>query len=326
MVITDNISKLNTKTGGGPKTKAGSRFKEKVIKDLKRNRYLYLMALPMIIFYIIFSYVPMGGAIIAFKDYTPSKGIFGSHWVGFKHFQTFFSSYYFWRILRNTILINIYSLIFGFPAPIILALLLNAIKNKIYKNAIQTISYLPHFVSLVVICGIITDFTSADGIINTLFPGLTKQGGSLLQYPEFFRTIYISSDIWQTIGWGSIIYLASLVGIDPQLYEASTLDGAGKWKQLWNVTIPGIMPTIVIMFILRVGSMMNLGFEKIILLYNPTTYETADVISSFVYRKGILEFGWSFSSAVGLFNSLINFALLLGANWMSRKLNDTSLW
>ncbi|WP_284240208.1 ABC transporter permease [Paenibacillus glycanilyticus] len=284
------------------------------------------MILPVIAYYIIFHYIPMYGALIAFKDYSPMKGILGSDWVGLKHFHDFFSSYYFTRILKNTLVISLYSLIFEFPAPIILALLINEVRSKTFKRVAQTITYMPYFISLVVICGIITDFTNADGIINRLFMLFGYDGQAMLQKPELFRPIYILSEIWQRIGWESIIYIAALMSIDQEQYEAARIDGATRLKQIFYITLPGILPTITIMFILRMGNMLNVGFEKIILLYNPVTYNTADVISSFVYRKGLLEFGWSYSSAVGLFNSVVNLALLVTANYISRKVNKSSLW
>ncbi|WP_245773134.1 ABC transporter permease [Paenibacillus catalpae] len=284
------------------------------------------MMLPVIAYYIIFHYVPMYGALIAFKEYSPMKGILGSDWVGLKHFHDFFSSYYFTRILKNTLVISLYSLIFEFPAPILLALLINEVQSKTFKKVAQTITYMPYFISLVVICGIITDFTNADGIINRLFMLFGYDGQAMLQKPELFRPIYILSEIWQRIGWESIIYIAALMSIDQEQYEAARMDGASRLKQIFYITLPGILPTITIMFILRMGNMLNVGFEKIILLYNPVTYNTADVISSFVYRKGLLEFGWSYSSAVGLFNSVVNLALLVTANYISRKVNKSSLW
>nr|WP_244208952.1 ABC transporter permease subunit [Paenibacillus ferrarius] len=284
------------------------------------------MMIPVLAYYAVFHYAPMYGALIAFKEYSPMKGILGSEWVGFAHFKDFFGSYYFWRILKNTIVISLYSLVFEFPAPIILALLINEVRSKMFKRVAQTITYMPYFISLVVICGIITDFTNADGIINRLFMLFGYDGQAMLQKPELFRSIYILSEIWQRIGWESIIYIAALMSIDLEQYEAARMDGASRWKQIMYITLPGIMPTIAIMFILRMGNLLNVGFEKIILLYNPVTYDTADVISSFVYRKGLLEFGWSYSSAVGLFNSIINLVLLITANYISRKVNKSSLW
>lgn len=310
----------------GNRPAVGMKRANRFVRDFVRNKYLYLMMVPVIAYYVVFHYAPMYGALIAFKNYSPMKGILGSDWVGLKHFYDFFGSYYFWRILKNTLIISAYTLVFEFPAPILLALLINEVRNKAFKRTAQTITYMPYFISLVVICGIITDFTNADGLINRLFMYLGYDGQAMLQKPELFRPIYVLSEIWQRIGWESIIYIAALSGVDQEQYEAARIDGASRLKQMFHITIPGIMPTIAIMLILRMGNMLNVGFEKIILLYNPITYETADVISSFVYRKGLLEFGWSYSAAVGLFNSVINLALLIMANAISRKVNDSSLW
>ena len=301
-------------------------FRRTFIKDFMLNKYLYIMMLPIIAYYVIFHYLPMYGAIIAFKEYTPIKGVMGSKWVGFEHFESFFSSFYFWRILKNTLLLSFYNLIFDFPAPILLAIMINEVRSKVFKKSVQLITYMPHFISMIVIAGIIKDFTSSNGFITYLWTFFGGDSTSMLQHPDLFRPIYIISGIWQGIGWESIIYLAALMGIDQEQYEAARIDGAGRFKQIWHITLPGIMPTIMILFILRMGNMLNVGFEKIILLYNPTIYETADVISSFVYRKGLLEFGWSYSSAVGIFNSVINLILLITANWISRKVNEHSLW
>ena len=305
-----------------PKLNYGGRL----AKDLRRNKYLYLMAIPIIAYYIIFHYKPMYGALIAFKDFNPMKGILGSPWIGFKHFYDFFTDYYFARTVKNTIVISFSSLIFGFPAPIILALFMNELKNKAFTRIVQTITYMPHFISLVVICGLIRSFTANDGIITYVFSIFGAEKISMLNKSELFVPIYVISGIWQGIGWGSIIYLSALQSIDVQLYEAATIDGAGYLRQAWHITLPGITPTIVIMLILRVGHLMGVGYEKIILLYNPAIYSTSDVISSYVYRKGLLEFSWSFSSAVGLFNSVINFLILMTANKISSKVNETSLW
>ncbi|MBU7317021.1 ABC transporter permease [Paenibacillus oleatilyticus] len=294
--------------------------------DIRKNKLLYVMLLPVLLFYVIFHYAPMYGAVIAFKDFSPRLGIGDSPWIGFEHFKTFFTGAYFWRTIKNTLLISFYELLFGFPAPIVLALLLNEVRHTLFKRTVQTVTYLPHFISLVVICGIVKDFTSADGVINDILVYMGGERLSLLLEPDMFRSIYVSSGIWQHIGWGTIIFLAALTGIDPEQYEAARMDGAGRWKQMLHVTIPGLMPTIVILLILSIGRLMNVGFEKIILLYNPGTYETADVISSYVYRVGLQDFNYSFSSAVGLFNSAINFMLVIFSNWLSRKLNNTSLW
>lgn len=313
------------------KTVPGGRdmsFKARAVRDIKRNWEIYLILLPVVIFYLIFSYAPMGGAVIAFQNWRPGRPMFGegARWVGFKNFESFFSSYYFIRVLKNTLTISLSTLLFGFPAPIILALLLNELKNKYYARVVQTIVYLPHFISLVVLCGMIVQFVRDNGVITQALGifGFPKQ--NMLQNPSLFVPIYVISNIWQGVGWGSIIYLAALTGVDQQLYEAAEIDGAGKWQQTLNITIPCIIPTIIIQFIMRTGQILSVGQEKIILLYNETIYETADVISSFVYRKGLLENDWSYSTAVGLFNSVINFAMVAIVNKISASLSETSLW
>lgn len=303
-----------------------SSFFYRVKKDWMRNRSLYLMIIPVLIFFILFHYKPMYGAIIAFKDYTPALGIAESPWVGWNNFTRFFSSVYFGRLIRNTILLSFYSLLFGFPAPIILALLLNEVKNKKFKGLTQTVTYLPHFISMIVVTGMLVDFSMTSGLFNDIIELFGGERSPLLQNPDLYRTIYVASGIWQEIGWGSIIYLSALSGVDSQLYEAAQIDGAGKWKQLIHVTLPGIAPTIIIMFILKMGTLMNMGYEKTILLYNPATYETADIISSYIYRIGLLEQDWSYSTAIGLFNSVINLGLLLITNKIARKCGETSLW
>lgn len=308
------------------KTKERESFSIRVKKDWKRNRSLYLMVLPVILFYILFHYKPMYGAIIAFQDYNPRQGVTGSEWVGFDQFIRFFTSPYFGRLRKNTLLLSVYGIIFGFPAPIILALLLNELRARRFKKTVQTITYLPHFISLVVVTGIIKDFTQSTGLINDIIVMFGGERSSLIQNPALYRTIYIVSDIWQGIGWGSIIYLSALSGVDQQLYEAASIDGAGRWKQLIHVTLPGIAPTIVIMLIMRMGQLLGTGYEKTILLYNEATYETADVIASYIYRVGILERNWSYSTAIGLFNSVINLALLIATNKISRRVSETSLW
>ena len=305
---------------------ARRRFIHAVKKDFIRNKSLYLLVLPVVLFYLVFSYRPMYGAIIAFKNYTPALGILGSPWVACTHFIKFFSSPYFFRLITNTILLSVFTLIFGFPAPIILALLLNEVKNKRFKSLTQTVTYLPHFISLVVVIGMITDFSMSTGLFNDIIVFFGGHRSPLLQNPKLYRPIYILSGIWQEVGWGSIIYLAALANIDEQLYEAAMIDGAGKFKQLLNVTLPGILPTIIILLILRMGSLLNVGYEKTILLYNPATYETADIISSYVYRIGLLQMNWSYSTAVNLFNSIINFTLLILTNKLSKRYSETSLW
>lgn len=295
---------------------------KRLLRDIRFNPSAYILVGIVMAYYIVFHYLPMYGVIIAFKDFSPGLGIMGSDWVGLQHFKQFFSSDYAWRVIRNTLQISFYTLIWGFPAPIILALLINEVKHVGFKKLVQTFSYLPHFISTVVICGMLVDFCSRDGLFSIVF-GIHD---NLLALPQYFKTIFVASGVWQTMGWNTIIYLAALTGIDMSLYEAAKIDGAGRLRQTLSVTIPGIMPTIVTLFILQIGQAMNVGFEKVILLYNPLTYETADVISSFVYRKGLIEFNYGYSTAVGLFNSVINFSLVVIANKISRKLNETSLW
>lgn len=297
-----------------------------ILKDIKVNKYVYLMAIPMVIYFTLFSYIPMYGVIIAFKDFSPRLGILGSRWVGLKHFKNFFQSIYFIRTFKNTALLSLYSLLWGFPIPIILALLINEVRIKWFKKTVQTFTYLPHFISLVVICGLVIDFTSTEGLINYILSRFGVTPTNWLAKPEWFRTIYIASGIWQSMGWDSIIYLAALTNIDPGLYEAATIDGAGRWKQLIHITLPSIAPTIVIMLILNIGGLMSVGYEKIILLYSPLTWETSDVISSYVYRKGLLGADYSFSTAVGLLESIIGFTLLVIANKLSKKISEISLW
>jgi len=306
--------------------KKKDKFIKRLGKDLIKNRNLYLMLLPVVVYYIVFCYLPIYGAQIAFRDFKPRFGVYGSEWVGLKHFIDFFKGVYFSRLVRNTLIINLLNLLIGFPAPIILALLLNEVQSKHFKRTVQTITYLPHFISTVVVCGMIMQFVSTNGFITKIMTLFGVAQNNMLTVPEFFRPIYISSDIWQGIGWGSIIYIAAIAGINPELYEAARMDGAGRLKQIVHITLPGILPTIITLFILRVGTMMSLGYEKIILLYNSSIYETADVISSFVYRKGLLDLDYSFSTAVDLFNSVINLILLFTANRLARKLTNNSLW
>ncbi len=294
-------------------------------RDLKRNWTIYLMVLPVVIFFLLFSYKPMYGALIAFQDYKPAKG-FGTDWVGLKHFINFFNNPFFFRLLRNTLAISLLTLLFGFPIPIILALLLNEVKGKTFKTISQSFMYLPHFISMVVICGMIKQFCLSTGLFNDIIVFFGGEASSLLQKSNLYWLIYVASSVWQNFGWDSIMFVAALSGVDKQLYEAASIDGAGKWKQTLHVTIPGIAPTIIIMLILKVGNLMSIGYEKTILLYNESIYETADIISSYVYRYGLENRQYSYSTAVGLFNSVVNILLVVIANTVSKKFSETSLW
>ncbi|MCI5660820.1 MAG: ABC transporter permease subunit [Clostridia bacterium] len=301
-------------------------FGKRLARNYKEHKVYYWLAVPIIAYYIIFHYLPMFGVVIAFQNYRPAKGLLGSSWVGLKHFKAFFDSIYAGRLIKNTLMINLLLLIFSFPAPIILALLLNEVKAKHFKKTVQTISYMPHFISMVVICGLLVDFCSSTGIITSITTLFGAQRDNLLNRPELFRTIYVSSDIWQSIGWGSIIYLATLSGTDPSLYEAAAIDGAGRFQQVIHVTLPTLVPLIMLQLIMRMGQMMNVGYEKIILLSNGLTYDTADVISSYVYRRGLQTGDFSFGVAVSLFNSACNIVLLVLANTLSGKLTHESMW
>lgn len=303
-----------------------TKVKHPLLRNIKKYPWLYLMFLPVVIFYILFCYFPMYGVIIAFQDFSPAKGFFGSNWVGFEHFRDFFTDVNFFRVVRNTLVINLELLVFGFPLPIIFALLLNEISGKGFKRVTQTITYMPHFISSVVVCGLMIDFVKTGGLITSALGVFGVENSNLLTKSEWFQPLYVSMNIWQELGWDSIIYFAALSGIDPTLYEAADVDGASKFKKIIHITLPGIASTIVILLILRIGNLMSLSWDRIFLLYNELIYETSDVISTYVYRRGLIQFEYSYGAAVGLFNSLINVVLLWGANRFSRKINDTSLW
>ena len=295
--------------------------------NIKKHPLLYLMALPVLVWMGTYQYGPMYGVIIAWKRYVPARGIMGSKWVGWKNFLDFLNDPYFFRVVGNTLSINFWLLVIAFPAAILFALLLNELRLPRLKKATQMVTYMPHFISAMVVCGLAVDFMKSDGLITYLMVNLFGiQKENLLSIPKYFQPIYVALQMWQETGWDSIIFVAALSGIDPTLYEAAIMDGASRLKRAWYVTIPSIMPTIVILLILKIGNMMSLGWDKIILLYNPMTYETADVISSYVYRRGLIQFDYSFSTAAGLFNSIVNFALLIVANTISRRVNETSLW
>jgi putative aldouronate transport system permease protein len=295
---------------------------------LRKDAYLYVMLIPGIVFYIIFHYIPMYGLLIAFKNFELRKGILGSPWVGFKYFRQFFDSPDAWDVIRNTLTINLLELVLVFPAPIVLAVLLNELRLQAFKRFIQSVSYMPHFLSTVVVVGMVVNFLSPhDGVVNVI---LQKVFGIEPTYfmgeAAWFKPVYIASDIWQTTGWGSIIYIVAITGIDPTLYEAAKIDGASRWQQIRHVTVAGIVPVITVMFVLNIGGLLNVSAEKIILMYNPMTYETADVISSYVYRKGLLDANFGFAAAVGLFQSVIGFIMVVLTNQAARRFSSTSLW
>ncbi len=294
--------------------------------DLQRNYQAYLMVLPSIVLIFIFCYIPMYGVLMAFENYRPQLGVLGSEWVGLYHFKDFFTSPHSLNVLRNTVVISVYSLLVGFPFPIILALLLNEVRCQAYKRTVQTISYMPYFISNVVICGMLKSFLAYDGLFNQIGAVFGMAPKSFLSNPALFPSVIVFSDLWQSIGWNSIIYMAALAGIDPDLYEAAHIDGCGRLRQIWHITLPGIVPTMVTLLILSIGGLLSANSDKILLLYSPLTYETGDVIGTFVYRRGIKGGDFSYSTAVSLFQTVINFLLLIFANWFSNKTTETSLW
>ncbi|MBT9775622.1 ABC transporter permease subunit [Clostridium sp. MCC353] len=291
-------------------------------RDFIKNRYVYIMLIPVIAYFVAFHYIPMFGTQIAFKDFSIAKGISESPWVGLKHFKAYFNSYYFGRLIKNTILLSAYNILFGFPAPILLAILINEVQNTRFKRVVQTVTYLPHFISIVIVCALLRNFFAMDGVINQVL-------GTRINFfmrEDMFRPLYVGSGIWQEVGWGSIVYLSAIVGIDHQLYEAAEIDGAGRFQKILYITLPCIASTITVMFIMRVGKMMTLGADKVLLMYNESTYATSDIISTFVYRKGLLEQSYSYSAAVDLVNSVINCGLLVAANKLCKKISGSGLW
>ncbi|MGQ9630638.1 MAG: ABC transporter permease [bacterium] len=294
-----------------------------------RNRYLFLLLTPIVVWYIVFRYVPIAGSVIAFKDYKYSRGIWGSAWVGLKHFRMLFQSPEFFRIFRNTVLISIYKLVFAFPAPIALALMLNEVKVATYKRAVQTVTYIPYFISWVVYGGLVATILSPTyGMVNTVMRSLGLKPIFFMADPRLFRSLLVVTSILKESGWGAIIYLAAIAGIDPQLYEAAIVDGANKWQQMWHITLPGISSTVVVLLIIRIGYLLDVGFEQIFVMYNPTVYEVADVIETYTYRVGILQGRFAFTTALGLFKSVLGFCLVIIANQIARKISggERGIW
>lgn len=293
-----------------------------------QNKTLYVMLIPGLLNLLFFKYLPMYGIVISFEKYYPATGVLGSPWVGFKHFIDFFHDPYFFRLIRNTLLLGVYTLIFSFPAPIILALLLNEVRGSIFKRVSQTISYMPYFLSTVIVIGLLKDLTMSEGIVNAAISALGGDKIAFFLRPEWFRFLYISSGIWQGIGFGSIIYLAAISGVNPELYESAVIDGCGRFSQTWHITLPTILPTIMILFILSVGGILGNDFQKILLMYSAFTWETADVIATYVYRVGIEAQGsdFSYATAVGLFTAVISLAFLIVTNRVAKSLSEYSLW
>ena len=302
------------------------RHRRSLISRIKQYKYIYLMLLPVLAYYLIFHYATMAGLVIAFQDFKPRLGFAGSKFVGIKHFKSFLTGVYAGRLIRNTLLINLLQISFGFPAPILLALLFNELKDNRYKKTLQTISYMPHFIAIVVLCGMLRQFSMTNGLFNDIGVFFGAERVNYLSDPRYYRTMYVASGIWQECGWGSIIYLAALSGVDHSLHEAAAIDGASRLQRIIHVNLPAIVPIIVVQLIMRIGNIMSQGYEKTILLYSSATYEVADIISSYVYRRGLEQQEYSFGAAVGIFNSVVNLTVLTAANYFSRKVSENSLW
>jgi len=295
-------------------------------QTLRRDWQLYSLAVLPLLFFLIFRYLPMAGNVIAFRRFQPGGNVFGEYWVGLRYFRMFFTDPTFWEVFTNTFVLGALTLLFCFPLPIVLALLLNEVRTRKLKRFVQSVSYLPHFLSIVIVAAIVMQTLSVDGTVNQIVRGFGGDAVTFLQQPGWFRTIYVSSEVWQTVGWGTILYLAALTTVDDNLYEAARIDGANRWRQTWHVTLPGIRPTMVTLLILNIGTFMAVGFEKVLLLYNPLTYPTADVISTYLYRMGFESSNFSYAAAIGLFEAVIGLTLVLGANAISRRTVGASLW
>jgi len=321
-----NVAEPVDRTPPGPRPR-----KRSWTYAIRRDWQLYSLAILPLLFFLIFRYLPMLGNVIAFRRYRPGSDslferIFGESWVGLRYVRLFLADDTFWTVFTNTVIMGTLTLLFCFPLPIMLALLLNEVRVRSLKRFVQSVSYLPHFLSIVIVAAMVMQFLSLDGTVNQIIKGLGGQGISFLQQAEWFRTIYVSSEAWQTVGWGTILYLAALTTIDEDLYEAARIDGANRWRQTWHVTLPGIRPTMVTLLILNIGMFMAVGFEKILLLYNPLTYPTADVISTYLFRMGVVSSNFSYAAAIGLFEAIIGLTLVLSANAIAKRTVGASLW
>lgn len=299
---------------------------KRIKKEMRRNWILYLMMVPVLIYFAVYEYGPMYGIILAFKDYKTKLGILGSPWVGFKNFERLFRSYNFGMMLKNTLGISLYSLLVGFPLPIVFALMLHYLRSKKLKKIVQMVSYAPHFLSTVVICSMLILFCDKNGVFNIITGFFGMESVNWLAKPEWFKSIYVWSGVWQNIGWSAIIYISSLAGVDYEMHEAAIMDGATIIQRMIHIDIPSIIPTIVMLLIMRIGSIMGVGFEKVYLLQNDLNYRSSTIISTYVYEMGLINGDYAFSTAVGLFNTLINLILIVGANTFSKKVLKESLW
>jgi putative aldouronate transport system permease protein len=317
-------SRPSSGRGGGPTRKTARRVPWK--SAFRRDWQLYAMALGPVLFFLLFRYVPMLGNVIAFRRFRPGGGMFGDEWVGLRYIELFIHDPAFWHVFTNTLVLGGLTLLFCFPLPIVLALMLNEVRKRAFKRTVQSISYLPHFLSVVIIVGMTMQILSVQGTVNQIITAFGGEATSFLQRAEWFRAVYVGTEIWQTVGWGTILYLAALTTVDLSLYEAARIDGANRWSQTWHVTLPGIRPTMITLLILNIGSFLNVGFEKVLLLYNPLTYQTGDVISTYLYRVGLVSNNFSYAAAIGLFQAIIGLVMILSANLISRRVVGASLW
>ncbi|MFT7841000.1 ABC transporter permease subunit [Saccharothrix sp. BKS2] len=308
-----------------PRVREGRR-RESWRRAIRRDWQLYTLVLVPLLFFLVFRYLPMLGNVIAFRRFVPGGDIYGESWVGLRYVKMFLDDPTFWQVFGNTMVLGALTLLLCFPLPIVLALLLNEVRTRYFKRFVQTVSYLPHFLSIVIVAGMVLQLVSVEGTVNQVVKAFGGDPITFAQDADWFRTIYVSSEVWQTVGWGTILYLAAFTTIDGQLYEAARIDGAGRWKQTWHITLPGIRPTMITLMILNIGTFMAVGFEKILLLYNPLTYPTADVISTYLYRVGLVSNNFSYAAAIGLFEAVIGLTLILSANAISRRAVGTSLW
>jgi putative aldouronate transport system permease protein len=328
MTTTEQPSRLGSGSAARSRNPGSARrpAKRSWRRALRRDWQLYALAILPLVFLAIFRYAPMVGNVIAFRTFRPGGSIFGEQWVGLRYVQMFINDPAFWKVFTNTAILGGLTLAVCFPLPIILALMLNEIRVRRFKKIVQSISYLPHFLSIVIVVGMLMQLLSVEGTFNQILRAFDLDPIPFLQRPEWFRAIYVGSEVWQTVGWGTILYLAALTTVDQQLYEAARIDGANRWRQTWHVTLPGIRPMMVTLLILNTGMFLNVGFEKVLLLYNPMTYATADVVSTYLYRVGLVANNLSYAAAIGLFQALIGLAMILSANMISRRLVGSSLW
>ncbi|GAA2690400.1 MULTISPECIES: sugar ABC transporter permease [Actinosynnema] len=324
-LVAETVAEARPRRGKWPGRRPAGR-RESWRRALRRDWQLYSLAVLPLLFFLVFRYLPMLGNVIAFRRFVPGGSVFGESWVGLRYVEMFFKDPNFWSVFGNTVVLGALTLLFCFPLPIVLALMLNEVRSRYFKKFVQTVAYLPHFLSIVIVAGMVMQLVSVEGTVNQITRLFGAETVAFIQSPDWFRTIYVSSEVWQTVGWGTILYLAALTTVDEQLYEAARIDGASRWRQTWHITLPGIRPTMVTLLILNTGTFMAVGFEKILLLQNPLTYPTGDVVSTYLYRVGLVSNNFSYAAAIGLFEALVGLVLILSANAISRRAVGTSLW